>query len=100
MHLDIYFNRSPSGFFVENVPSFFSWVKYLSPFKYAYDGCLYFEFDGRRVPCDGSGMLEECAGQSSGSVDGDDIINDLGATVGLLFFNGVHYFDDAYVCSF
>jgi ABC-type multidrug transport system permease subunit len=54
------------GFFVENVPSFISWGKYLSPFKYAFDASLQIVFD-RDVPCDGSGALEQlCGGRDTG----------------------------------
>jgi hypothetical protein len=57
------------GFFVENVPSFIIWCKYLSPFKYSFDASLQIVFD-RDVPCDGSGSLESlCGGQDTGVAD-------------------------------
>jgi ABC-type multidrug transport system ATPase subunit len=57
------------GFFVENVPSFVSWGKFLSPFKYAFDSSLQLVFD-RDIPCDGSGALEElCGGRDTGVAD-------------------------------
>jgi ABC-type multidrug transport system permease subunit len=57
------------GFFVENVPSFVAWGKYLSPFKYAFDASLQIVFD-RDVPCDGSGALEQvCGGRDTGVAD-------------------------------
>mmetsp|Transcript_27897 Transcript_27897/g.32160 ORF Transcript_27897/g.32160 Transcript_27897/m.32160 type:complete len:678 (+) Transcript_27897:116-2149(+) len=45
------------GFFISNIPAFATWVKYLSPFKYAFDASRQLVFD-RNIPCDGSGGLE------------------------------------------
>lgn len=79
------------GFYVENVPSFVAWAKYLSPFKYAYDASLQIVFD-RPVECDGSGALGElCGGESTGSVPPNEVVGYLGVeqsvgfNVGLLF---------------
>jgi hypothetical protein len=79
------------GFFVDNVPSFVSWAKYLSAFKYAYDGSLQLVFN-RNVPCDGSGGLEGlCAGADTGFATADQVIEFLGIqgsvgfNVGMLF---------------
>jgi ABC-type multidrug transport system permease subunit len=44
------------GFYVDNVPGFVSWAKYISLFKYAFDASRELVFD-RDVPCDGSGYL-------------------------------------------
>jgi len=52
------------GFFVQNVPSWIVWAKYLSPFKYAFDSSLQLVFD-RPVPCDGSGALGPLCGNST-----------------------------------
>lgn len=52
------------GFFVENLPAFLVWAKYVSPFKYAFDSSLQIVFD-RDVPCDGSGELGELCNGSS-----------------------------------
>lgn len=79
------------GFFVENVPVFIAWAKYLSPFKYAYDASLQLVFNSP-VPCDGSGALGDiCGGASTGSASPDEVLNYLGVqgsvgfNVGLLF---------------
>mmetsp|Transcript_10758 Transcript_10758/g.19788 ORF Transcript_10758/g.19788 Transcript_10758/m.19788 type:complete len:635 (-) Transcript_10758:82-1986(-) len=72
------------GFFVENVPSFLQWAKFLSPFKYAFDASLPLVFD-EPVPCDGSGALESlCGGSSTGYAASEDVISYLGVqgTVG------------------
>lgn len=63
------------GFFVENLPSFLTWAKYVSPFKYVFDLSLQVIFT-RPVPCDGSGALEElCQGSSEGSASVQDVLN-------------------------
>jgi len=46
------------GFYVENIPSFLVWLKYVSPFKPGYEAAQMLVFD-RNVPCDGSGALAE-----------------------------------------
>jgi len=48
------------GFFVRNVPSWLSWLKFLSPFKYSYSSAIQLVFD-RPVPCDGSEQLAACS---------------------------------------
>lgn len=78
------------GFFVENIPAFISWCKFLSPFKYAFDSSLQLVFD-HPVPCDGSGFLEEaCNGLATGYASKEDILKSLnvqgsiGFNVGML----------------
>jgi ABC-type multidrug transport system permease subunit len=74
------------GFFVENIPSFVSWAKFLSPFKYAFDSSLQLIFD-HDVPCDGSGALEKlCLGSSEGVARVDDVLDFIGLQ-GSLGFN-------------
>jgi len=46
------------GFYVTDVPSFISWAKYLSPFKYSFDASRDMIFTDP-VPCDGSGELQD-----------------------------------------
>lgn len=79
------------GFFVDNIPSFLEWGKYLSPFKYSYDASLQFVFD-KDVPCDGSGALEQlCGGADTGYATADEVLDFLGVqgsvgfNVGMLF---------------
>jgi ABC-type multidrug transport system permease subunit len=55
------------GFFVQDIPVFLIWAKYLSPFKYAFDSSLQIVFD-RDVPCDGSGDLGELCSDPSDTV--------------------------------
>jgi ABC-type multidrug transport system ATPase subunit/ABC-type multidrug transport system permease subunit len=83
------------GFFVENIPSFLSPFKYMSPFKYSFDASRQLVFD-RPIPCDGSGALEDlCGGLSTGSVPPEDVIDFLniqgsvGFNVGLLVVIGL-----------
>jgi ABC-type multidrug transport system ATPase subunit len=76
------------GFFVENMPPFFSWVKYLSPFKYAFDASreLIFDYD---VKCDGTnnvcGGLNLNVATSSLVKDYLKIENSVALNVGILF---------------
>lgn len=60
------------GFYVQNVPSFISWVKYISPFKYSYDACRSIVFD-EPVPCDGSGELQELCNSGQEYVSPEDL---------------------------
>jgi ABC-type multidrug transport system ATPase subunit len=77
------------GFFVENVPSFLVWAKYLSPFKYSFDASLQLVFD-EPVPCDGSGALEYlCGGSSTSFVDPADVIDFLGVQGSVGFNVGI-----------
>lgn len=46
-----------SGYFIENVPVFMSWLKYVSLTYYAFEACLTVEFGGVSLECDGSGWL-------------------------------------------
>jgi ABC-type multidrug transport system ATPase subunit/ABC-type multidrug transport system permease subunit len=74
------------GFFVENVPSFLEWAKYLSPFKYAFDASLPLVFY-EPVPCDGSGALEGiCGGSDTGFAQPEEVISYLGVQ-GTVSFN-------------
>jgi len=72
------------GFFIQNIPSFISWMKYLSPFKYAFDASQQLVFD-RPVPCDGSGLLPQCHGGNVGSVAPQEVIAWLGVDGSIAF---------------
>lgn len=77
------------GFFVENVPSFLVWCKYLSPFKYSFDASLQLVFD-EPVPCDGSGALETlCGGSDDGYAQPQDVIAFLGVQGSVGFNVGI-----------
>ena len=65
------------GFYVENVPGFVSWLKYLSPFKYAFDASREIIFD-RDVPCDGSGELQHLCSDGQELVSPEDLKEFLG----------------------
>lgn len=74
------------GFFVQNLPVFVQWAKYLSPFKYAYDASLQIVFR-RDVPCDDSGALGNlCVENVSGEAGSDDVLSLLGVS-GSIGFN-------------
>mmetsp|Transcript_6242 Transcript_6242/g.8219 ORF Transcript_6242/g.8219 Transcript_6242/m.8219 type:complete len:531 (+) Transcript_6242:533-2125(+) len=77
------------GFFVENMPSFIKWVKYLSPFKYSFDASQQMVFD-RDVPCDGSGVLELiCGGNSEGFATSEQVNEFLGVQGSIGFNIGI-----------
>lgn len=81
------------GFFVENIPDFIKWGKFISPFKYAFDSALLLIFD-RDVPCDGSGTLGSlCDGNDTAEAslvrDFIGIQGSLGFNVGLLLLLGM-----------
>lgn len=81
------------GFYVENVPGFVSWAKYLSPFKYAFDASREIVFD-QAVPCDGSGELQDLCYDGRESVPPDelkeflDIDGTLSFNIGMLIVLG------------
>ncbi|GAX20870.1 ATP-binding cassette, subfamily G (WHITE), member 1 [Fistulifera solaris] len=72
------------GFFVENIPSFVEWAKYLSPFKYAFDSSLQLVVD-RDLPCDDSGVLDELC-NADGFAPVDEVLDFIGVQ-GSLGFN-------------
>jgi hypothetical protein len=75
------------GFFVQNIPSFVQWARYLSPFKYAFDGSLQLVFD-QNVPCDGSGALENlCGGADTGYASAQDVLSQVLRVQGSIAFN-------------
>ena len=66
------------GFYLDNVPSFIAWARFLSPFKYAFDASLQVVFD-ENIPCDGSGLLEDiCGGSDEGYATPEQIKEFLG----------------------
>lgn len=73
------------GFFVRNVPEFMDWMKFLSPFKYAFDGSRQLVFD-RDVPCDGSGSLEDlCNGADYGYATPEEVLEFIGVQGSVAF---------------
>jgi ABC-type polysaccharide/polyol phosphate export permease len=60
------------GFYVDNIPGFVAWLKYLSPFKYAFDASREIVFDSD-VPCDGSGELKDLCSDGQESVSPEDL---------------------------
>merc|ERR1712137_555117 len=61
------------GFLIENIPSWLTWSRYLSPFKYSFDASRQLIFDDD-VPCDGSGALKDlCGGLDTGYAPADEV---------------------------
>lgn len=67
------------GFYVENMPVFVRWIRYLSPFKYCYDACVQLEFS-RDVQCVDGSVLDGCIDNPGGMVSGQEAIDVIGAT--------------------
>lgn len=85
------------GFFVENIPPFVEWIKYLSPFKYAFDASQQLTFD-RAVPCDGSGALESyCFGNAEGYATVQEV-NEYLDIQGSILFNVTMLFVISVIC--
>lgn len=77
------------GFFVQNIPPFLQWARFLSPFKYSFDASLQLVFKDP-VPCDGSGALEGlCGGASTGSASPQEVIQFLGVQGSVAFNVGI-----------
>eukprot|EP00957_Ditylum_brightwellii_P059758 4537035-Ditylum_brightwellii.AAC.1 len=73
-----------AGFWLNKYPSFIDWLKYLSPYKYAFDASRKIMFD-RDIPCDGSSALGKlCDGVNFVSTDELFQINN---AQGTLLFN-------------
>jgi ABC-type multidrug transport system ATPase subunit len=66
------------GFFAKNIPSWLSWVVYISPFAYASNAAMLVIFRNP-IPCDGSGALSPmCAvGDTTSVIPVDDILQSL-----------------------
>jgi ABC-type multidrug transport system ATPase subunit len=87
------------GFFVQNLPAWLQWLRFLSPFKYAYDSSVQLVFN-RPTPCDGSAVLAVCSGRDEGFASPEEVIAHLrvqgsvGFNVGLLlaFFVVARFF--------
>jgi ATP-binding cassette subfamily G (WHITE) protein 2 len=67
------------GFLITNLPSFVSWLRYLSPFKYSYDACIQLEFS-RDIHCVDGSVLSGCDGNEGGMVSGREAVDLLGST--------------------
>ncbi|CAN0139687.1 unnamed protein product [Ectocarpus fasciculatus] len=89
------------GYFVQNLASFVTWFRYLSPVKYSYDACIQLEFTGT-IDCDGSGVMSECEYQDSvteGQVhDYFGIDGSIGFNIGMLAVLATSYRVMSYLC--
>jgi ABC-type multidrug transport system ATPase subunit/ABC-type multidrug transport system permease subunit len=65
------------GYFVQNLPSFVHWIRYISPFKYSYDSCLrlVYYYD---LKCDHGDLLVECSDPNVKSVSPEVVWTYLG----------------------
>lgn len=74
------------GFFVELVPSFLVWSKFISPFKYSFDASLQLVFD-EPVPCDGSGALKGLCDDTGGGYASPEAVMEFLGVQGSVGFN-------------
>ena len=65
------------GFFVRDIPSWITWLGYISPFKYSYNSSVQLVFN-QPIPCDGSGVLSVCGGGNEGYASTEDVLDFLG----------------------
>jgi ABC-type multidrug transport system permease subunit len=76
------------GFFVSQLPVFVQWMRFISPFKYAFDACVQLEFSGRYIECNNGYYIAECSCSShihseicaAATVSGDLAVSMVGAT--------------------
>merc|ERR1711907_63758 len=70
------------GFFVQTIPLWLAWAKYLSPFAYASNAALTVIFN-EPVPCDGTGTMSPLCdvGDASGEIPPQEILDTLNVTL-------------------
>lgn len=77
------------GFFVRNLPHWLGvWGKWLSFFKYAYDGCLQLQFKGGQIyQCVDGSIISSCRNNPNGTFLSNEVVNyfDVGIDIGLNF---------------
>jgi hypothetical protein len=66
------------GFYVQNIPVWLEWVKYLSPFKFGYEAAQLMIFD-EPVACDGTGQLAVYCNGGAEYASREDILEFLGS---------------------
>ncbi len=77
-------SMAAGGYYVQNIPVWLTWLKFVSPFKFGYEASQILVFD-REVPCDGSGVLAEFCTDGVEYVSSEDVLETLGSegTVGM-----------------
>ncbi len=77
-------SMAAGGYYVQNIPVWLTWLKFISPFKFGYEASQILVFD-RDVPCDGSGVLAEYCTEGVEYVSSEDVLDTLGSegTVGM-----------------
>lgn len=78
------------GFYIRRIPSWLNWLKFISPFKYAYDASVQIVFN-RPIPCDegtfgGGTTFTSCAGGGiNGYVSNEELLKFLGVQGSVVF---------------
>lgn len=95
------------GFFIQNLPDFVHWIRFISPFKYSYDACLRLVYY-YNVPCRNGEILVDCVDPTLKSVEPSVVWDYLGqqGTVGfnvglliafIIFFRVAGYLSMRYI---
>ncbi|CAF3458190.1 unnamed protein product [Rotaria sp. Silwood2] len=82
------------GYYIENIPVWLKWTKWLSYFKYGYDACLQLQFTGEHLyKCDNGAYINVCRNNPNGTFTGDDALKyfkpDLSAGLNILVLIGM-----------
>ncbi|CAF2705048.1 unnamed protein product [Rotaria sp. Silwood2] len=82
------------GYYIENIPVWLKWTKWLSFFKYGYDVCLQLQFTGEHLyKCDNGAYINVCRNNLNGTFTGDDALKyfkpDLSAGLNILVLIGM-----------
>ena len=71
-------SMAAGGYYVQNIPAWISWAKYISPFKCGYESAQMLVFD-RPVICDGTGDLAQYCKDGVFSATPDEVLETLGS---------------------
>ena len=74
-------SMAAGGFYVQNIPAWIAWAKYLSPFKFGYESAQILVFN-RPVACDGSGDLALYCTDIVAYANPDEVLETLGSEGG------------------
>lgn len=71
-------SMAAGGYYVQNIPAWIEWAKYISPFKFGYESAQMLVFN-RPVPCDGTGDLALFCTDGVNEATPDEVLETLGS---------------------
>jgi hypothetical protein len=71
-------SMAAGGYYVQNIPAWIGWAKYLSPFKFGYESAQILVFNAP-VPCDGTGNLALFCKDGVDEATPDEVLETLGS---------------------